>query len=476
MGFLAESASWSDGIPYFEANAVLTGGPDCPDNVPIAALANRTVFLKKQIDDAVSGALAVMSANKLQTARNIAMTGDGSWVVTFDGSGGVTAAMTLANTGVAAGTYPVVTIDSKGRVTAARALQSADLPNNAALTGVPTAPTAAPGTNTPQLANTAFVQAAIAALVASSPAALDTLNELAAALGNDPNFATTITNALAGKAALVGSNAQTFSVANSTQSQHALPLGQAQGLFAAQHGQCRLILSSGNLKLVPFNGNKLVINGTMQTVPSVGITLAATGLTAGTLYYIYAYMNAGTMTLEAATTTHATDVGTGVEIKSGDVTRTLVGMAVPLTGPAWADTSQNRNVASYFNQPTRIGRVTVTSNVSTASTSQVELSTSLRVTWVGFNNNVTATVSGTVANSSAGSTTYTGYAVDGSTAEYGMAGGSISNATYSVPAVSTGTAALSDGYHYATVVGYVTTGTGTWQGGQGLSMNVTIPG
>lgn len=50
-----------------------------------------------------------------------------------------------------------------------------------------------------QLANTAFVQAAIAALVASSPAALDTLNELAAALGNDPNFATTMTNALAGK-------------------------------------------------------------------------------------------------------------------------------------------------------------------------------------------------------------------------------------------------------------------------------------
>ncbi|EPF8438756.1 gp53-like domain-containing protein [Escherichia coli] len=41
--------------------------------------------------------------------------------------------------------------------------------------------------------------AAIAALVDSSPDALNTLNELAAALGNDPNFATTMTNALAGK-------------------------------------------------------------------------------------------------------------------------------------------------------------------------------------------------------------------------------------------------------------------------------------
>lgn len=68
-----------------------------------------------------------------------------------------------------------------------------------ALTGTPTAPTAATGSSTQQLANTAFVQAAIAALVASSPAALDTLKELADALGNDPNFATTMTNALAGK-------------------------------------------------------------------------------------------------------------------------------------------------------------------------------------------------------------------------------------------------------------------------------------
>ncbi|HCM9421404.1 TPA: phage tail protein [Enterobacter asburiae] len=66
-------------------------------------------------------------------------------------------------------------------------------------TGTPKAPTAAAGNNSTQLANTAFVQAAIAGLVGSSPAALDTLNELAAALGNDPNFAATMTNALANK-------------------------------------------------------------------------------------------------------------------------------------------------------------------------------------------------------------------------------------------------------------------------------------
>ncbi|MFT3057784.1 phage tail protein [Enterobacter sp. 03-F-07-AD-ECC] len=68
-----------------------------------------------------------------------------------------------------------------------------------ALTGTPTAPTAEQTVNNTQIATTAFVKSALAALVGSSPAALDTLNELAAALGNDPNFATTMTNALAGK-------------------------------------------------------------------------------------------------------------------------------------------------------------------------------------------------------------------------------------------------------------------------------------
>ncbi|EGL7915440.1 phage tail protein [Escherichia coli] len=68
-----------------------------------------------------------------------------------------------------------------------------------ALTGTPTAPTAAQSINNTQIATTAFVKSAIAGMVGSAPAALDTLNELAAALGNDPNFATTMLNALAGK-------------------------------------------------------------------------------------------------------------------------------------------------------------------------------------------------------------------------------------------------------------------------------------
>ena len=68
-----------------------------------------------------------------------------------------------------------------------------------AFTGTPTTPTPPDDAVGLETANAAFVRKLLAALVDSSPEALDTLNELAAALGNDPNFATTVTNALAGK-------------------------------------------------------------------------------------------------------------------------------------------------------------------------------------------------------------------------------------------------------------------------------------
>lgn len=68
-------------------------------------------------------------------------------------------------------------------------------------TGTPLAPTATAGTNSTQIATTAFVASAVSSLVASAPAALDTLNELAAALGNDASFSTTVTTSIAAKLA-----------------------------------------------------------------------------------------------------------------------------------------------------------------------------------------------------------------------------------------------------------------------------------
>jgi hypothetical protein len=70
---------------------------------------------------------------------------------------------------------------------------------NPTFTGTPAAPTATAGTNTTQIATTAFVSTAVSNLVAGAGAALDTLNELATALGNDANFATTISTSLGEK-------------------------------------------------------------------------------------------------------------------------------------------------------------------------------------------------------------------------------------------------------------------------------------
>ncbi|HEY8136269.1 MAG TPA: hypothetical protein VIF61_00415 [Methylocystis sp.] len=97
-----------------------------------------------------------------------------------------------------------------------------------ALIGSPTAPTAAPGTNTTQLATTAFVAAALSALVNGAPGALDTLKELADALGDDANFASTMTAALANR----------------------LRIDAAQGLSAAQIAQARANISLGPMVTV----------------------------------------------------------------------------------------------------------------------------------------------------------------------------------------------------------------------------------
>ena len=73
-----------------------------------------------------------------------------------------------------------------------------------AFTGTPTAPTATAGTNTTQIATTAFVAGEVAGIVDAAPATLNTLNELAAALGDDANFSTTVTNSIATKLPLAG--------------------------------------------------------------------------------------------------------------------------------------------------------------------------------------------------------------------------------------------------------------------------------
>ena len=117
-----------------------------------------------------------------------------------------------------------------------------------ALTGTPTAPTATSGTNTTQIATTAFVQTAVSDLVASAPSTLNTLNELAAALGNDPNFATTIVSDLATKITQQDLDTATLVAFNAQASNYTLALSDATNMV-------ELTSSSANTVTIPTNAS-----------------------------------------------------------------------------------------------------------------------------------------------------------------------------------------------------------------------------
>lgn len=154
--------------------------------------------------------------------------GDSAWQLVTDapitlGVTALTFEMAWGRTGVTAGTYRSVTVDKLGRVVAATnpttvagygltdvytvtqidaaLAQKASL-NSPVLTGIPKAPTAGASNNSDQIATTAFVQALFTALVGAAPETLNQINEIAAALGNDANFSTTMMNALALRATI----------------------------------------------------------------------------------------------------------------------------------------------------------------------------------------------------------------------------------------------------------------------------------
>ena len=239
-------------------------------------------------------------------------------------------------------------------------------------------------------------------------------------------------------------------------------VGGAGGGSAGPQGQCRLIKSGANLVLLPFGGNQLTINGTAQAVPDAGVSLAPTSLTASTTYYIYAFLSGATMTLEASSTGHATDTTTGnkgVEIKSGDSTRTLVGMARVVTGPAWVDTDAQRFVISWFNR-----RTITTTNIFTASRNSTtgatytEVNSEIRnefLTWA--DESVAAGVGGSGFLNVTGDQVYVGLGFDGATPEQGNLAfqGTTAIGPLGLYLTKSG---LSDGYHYATLTAKQTIG------------------
>ncbi|MDE2098891.1 MAG: hypothetical protein KGL39_16680 [Patescibacteria group bacterium] len=151
-----------------------------------------------------------------------------------------------------------------------------------------------------------------------------------------------------------------------------------QGL--TRQGQCKFAyVSATSCSLTPYKGNQLTINGVNYTIPSAGVTIANTSMSANTSYYIYAYMNAGTMTLEFSTTGHSVDTTTGQEIKTGDATRTLVGAVRTNGSSQFSNSATARLVRSWFNDNGVAGSASLGSNLSVGFSPYNELSTALRL-------------------------------------------------------------------------------------------------
>lgn len=143
------------------------------------------------------------------------------------------------------------------------------------------------------------------------------------------------------------------------------------------HGQCLFVrVSAAECRLIPHNGDGLVINGRQYHIPPGGVPLTTAGLAANTGYYVAAVENGlGGFALEArpATSNPRSTHTDGVEILSGDPSRTLVGWVG--TGPAiqFLDSATERRVASWFNKRRRPMGAAVGS--ATASNVNVALST-----------------------------------------------------------------------------------------------------
>jgi hypothetical protein len=239
-------------------------------------------------------------------------------------------------------------------------------------------------------------------------------------------------------------------------------------------GQCQLIKSGSSLQLNPSKGNLLTINSQACTVPDAGtLTLSTSGLSNTTLYYVYAYMNSSTMTLEAVTTAYATQAGTGIKIKSGDATRTLVGMCY-LTGSAFQDTATARYVRSYFNDPGIQLTNAFTAARSSNSGSYVEINSEIQIAFLVWTGEIIQVEANGGAVNNGANITNTAISFDGAAQEdsYSRTDGTTTGSM----ALSVNKSGLTEGQHYATLFGFVNAGTGTWVGAASGTVRCTLRG
>lgn len=235
-------------------------------------------------------------------------------------------------------------------------------------------------------------------------------------------------------------------------------------------------VGSTSIQFCPFNGNFVHIpSGTTKSynIPSACVIGANTStvidgtagqnLAASTLYYVYLFDSSGTLTIEFSTTTHVTDVATGIEVKTSNATRALIGMVRTNGSSQFADSAANRFVASYFNRRLRGGLNAFTADRTTTSASFVEVNSEIRAEFVTWSDEaVSAALSGACVMT-ATNNSFVSIGFDGATAEDTHSACNAQTGRQGIHATTYKTG-LTEGYHYATLVARVAASTVTFTG------------
>lgn len=415
-------------------------------------LAQQTIFVAAEAFDAGAFAVAEDLIGQALTAiedANAALAAAG----TIEASAAASAAAALASQTAATASEASALTQANSALASKDAAALSAAAALASQTAAAGSATAASGS-----ASAAATSASDAATSASTATtqATSAANSATAAAGSASTASTQagIAATQAGNAATSATNA-----ANSATAAAASATAAAASASATKmHGQCRLVLDGSNIRLNRFNGAALIIDGVVQSIPSAGVSLAPSGLTPNTRYYIYAYMNAGVMTLEASATGYSTHTDGGV-IKTGDQTRTLVGMVYVVTGPAFADSGASRLVASYFNRRPKAAALTVPTNRTTTSATFVEMSSADRVFSLNWaDETVQVGVTASTLSSSAGSTWYIAYGIDSAAVRANVGYFSGGTTVSLCPMASVQNEALAEGFHYTTLLGLITGG------------------
>jgi len=158
-------------------------------------------------------------------------------------------------------------------------------------------------------------------------------------------------------------------------------------------GACVLIYTAPNLVLTPFQGNGLWVNGGERIIPDAGITLAPTGLSPNTTYWIYAAVAGTTLALEASLTAPA--YAGGFFTMAGDPSRTFVGMARTIAGPSWVYSDRQLFIYNFFHPSPRRTQGIFTANRTINYSASTEVHPEIKVEYLTFGNaQVTFALSG----------------------------------------------------------------------------------